>query len=127
MSHSPLALSRRHVLGDLYGRCDAVVSVPVYLNNEEGEMLGYADEGLGHYADAFLFHLPEDVCKRLATGHFNYSFGYEFADDTSSNGGDKRITLSSICLTGRPAATPAQPRTRKSKVEAVAEVAAVAD
>ena len=30
----------------------------------------------GKYADAFTFHLSEDVCKRLAGGQFTYSFDY---------------------------------------------------
>ena len=77
MTYSPLAIKRRQVLGDLYAVCDNVEMVPVHLDNAEGEKIGYVDESLGHYADAYLFHLPEDVCKKLSTGHYIYSFDYD--------------------------------------------------
>jgi hypothetical protein len=99
MSYSPLAIKRRHVLGDIYKNCDTVESIPVYLNDASGELLGHADESMGRYADAFLFHLSEDVCKKLSTGHYNYSFEY----DVLYNGEDKRrhIKLNSILLVGK--------------------------
>jgi hypothetical protein len=100
MTYSPLALKRRHVLGDLYARCENVVTVPVYLDNQEGEMIGYADESLGHYADAFLFHLPEDICKKLSSGHFLYSFNYDYIG-ASTAGKKRRIALTNICLTAK--------------------------
>jgi len=101
MSYSPLAIKRSYVLGDIYKNCDTVESVPVYLNNESGELLGHADESMGRYADAFLFHLPEDVCKKLSTGHYNYSFGY----DVLYNQTDKKrhIKLNHILLVGKEA------------------------
>jgi hypothetical protein len=114
MSYSPLALKRRHVLGDLYEKCDAVVSVPVYLDDHNGEMLGYADECLGHYADALSFHLAEDVCKRLASGHYIYSFGYEYSDPDAAPGRGRRVKLTHICLTGRKPVEPVGPRARKT-------------
>ena len=80
MTHSPLAIKRRHVLGDLYSKCDAVEQIPVYLESPDGELIGHVDEGLGHYADAYQFHIPEDVCKKLATGHYTYSFDYDYTD-----------------------------------------------
>ncbi len=58
MTYSPLAIKRRQVLGDLYSLCDPVEMVPVHLDNAEGEKIGHVDESLGHYADAYLFHLP---------------------------------------------------------------------
>lgn len=80
MSFSPLSLSRKHVLGDLYARCDqTTTNVPVYLIAEENELLGYAAESLGHYADAFTFHLSDDVCKRLSAGQYTYEFDLEHA------------------------------------------------
>ena len=61
MSYSPLTLARRHVLGNLYARCErSTKEVPVYLNDTDGERLGFVDESLGRYADAFTFHLPEE-------------------------------------------------------------------
>jgi hypothetical protein len=116
MMYSPLAIKRRHVLGDLYGKCDNIVSVPVYLENAEGEMIGYADESLGHYADAFLFHLPEDVCKKLSTGHFVYSFNYDFSNPKDTVPIRKRrVTLTSICLTGRKGPETASKPVQKVK------------
>jgi hypothetical protein len=110
MSYSPLTMKRKHVLGDLYDRCDAVQSVPVYKNDEEGELLGHVDESLGHYADAFTFHLAEEICKRLSAGYYSYSFGYEFAESKAPATGKRRIRLTSICIVeGKPVA-PVGPR-----------------
>ena len=114
MTYSPLAIKRRQVLGDLYAHCDAVESVPVYLENADGEKLGYADESLGHYADAYLFHLPEDVCKKLSTGHYIYSFDYDYSDPEAT-GRNRRITLNCIYLTGRKAPEPASRSSKKTR------------
>lgn len=100
MTYSPLAIKRRQVLADLYSICDAVEMVPVHLDTPDGEKIGYVDEGLGHYADAFLFHLPEDVCKKLSTGHYLYSFDYDYTDPEST-GRNRRIKINCIVLTGR--------------------------
>lgn len=100
MTYSPLAIKRRHVLGDLYAQCDSVEMVPVHLDNSDGEKIGFADESLGHYADAYLFHLPEDVCKKLSTGHYIYSFDYDYSDPDAT-GRHRRIKLNYIFLTGR--------------------------
>jgi hypothetical protein len=97
MTYAPLAIKRRHVLGDIYDRCDHVESVPVYMDDKSGEPLGYADESLGHFADAFLFHLPEMICKKLSTGHFDYVFDCEYIRSPSA-AGRKRIKLNGILL-----------------------------
>ena len=94
-------MSRRHVLGDLYPRCEAVVSVPVYLDGTGGEVLGYADQGLGHFADAFSFHLPEEVCKRLSAGYFTFAFDLDYADAGEPPGRGRRVRLNSISLIAR--------------------------
>jgi hypothetical protein len=105
MSYSPLTLARRHVLGTLYARCErSVKEVPVYLNGTDGEKLGFVDESLGKYADAFTFHLPEDVCKRLAGGQFTYSFDYNQISESGASAitpERRRIKLVSIFLTMR--------------------------
>ncbi len=98
MTYSPLAIKRRHVLGDIYDRCDHVESIPVYLDEKSDEPLGFVDESMGHFADAFLFHLPELVCKKLSTGHFDYIFDYEYAGRTAGNSSQKRIKLNGILL-----------------------------
>ena len=116
MSYSPLTLSRRHVLGDLYARCERTEEVPVYLNDAMGEKLGSADESLGKYADAFTFRLSEENCKKLAGGQFQYSLGYEFANrsDASLSPNRRRIKLTSISLTMRKGYEKPQPRAFRS-------------
>lgn len=105
MSYSPLTLSRRHVLGDLYTICERVSQVPVYLNDTAGERLGFVDESQGHYADAFTFHISEENCKKLAAGHFQYAFNYEFASRTDSRlpSHRRRVKLTSITFLARKA------------------------
>lgn len=99
MSYSPIAIKRHFVLGDLYDKCETIESIPVYMNSKSGELLGYADESLGRYADAFLFHLPEDICKKLSTGHFNYSFDYSYSGKEPNK--KKEIVLNYIILIGK--------------------------
>jgi hypothetical protein len=103
MGNQLVTMARRHVLGDLYSRCERAADVPVYLNDSTGEMLGHVDESLGEYADAFTFHLADDICKKLATGQFTYSFEYDYADgnDTATAPSKRRIRLSSISLVMR--------------------------
>ena len=112
MTYSPLSLSRRHVLGDLYGRCDPLAeSVPVYLAGlDEPELLGHVDQSLGHFADALTFQLADDICKKLSAGHYTYSFDYRFSDP-SQNGSRGRVVLTSVILTGRKAYQKPLPRT----------------
>lgn len=121
MAYSPVSISRRHVLGNLYSRCDAIESIPVYLRDDQGEMLGHVDQGLGHYADAFSFHLAEDICKRLSSGQFAYSFSYDYADENDSTDSGRRLRLNYICLT--PLSPPLKTSAKAVKTE-VAEVAA---
>ncbi|MEO5859781.1 MAG: hypothetical protein ABIR33_12620 [Pyrinomonadaceae bacterium] len=101
MTSGPISLSRRHVLGDLYSRCDVITSVPVYLNSVDGEMLGHVDQGLGHYADAFSFHLADDVCKKLSAGFFTYAFDYRYSDEATVEGQRKKVVLTAIFLIAR--------------------------
>lgn len=110
MASGPISLSRRHVLGDYYSRCDAIVSVPVYLDNSKGEMLGYADQALGHYADAFSFHLPDDICKKLSAGHFTYAFEFSYAERKATPGRHRRVKISSISLIARKSYEKPLPR-----------------
>jgi len=123
MITGPLSIARRHVLGDFHHRCESIVSVPVYLENAEGEMLGYADESLGHYADAFCFHLAEDVCKKLSSGHFTYSFDFEYSGDDGIPQSRRPIKLNSIMLVPRKGYAKPIPRHAKAAV-AAAETAA---
>lgn len=99
MSYSPLAIKRSHVLGDIYKNCEPIESIPVYLNEGSGELLGYVDESLGKYADAFVFHLSEDICKRLSSGHYNYWFDYEVLETQPDK--KRHIKLNYIILVGK--------------------------
>ena len=126
MSYSPLSLSRRHVLGDLYGRCEPIgEGVPVYLDGEAPELLGQADQCLGHYADAVSFHLSDDYCKKLSAGHFTYSFNYEHADPEEV--GRKRIKINSITLIARKAYQKPIPKNASKAKAAAAAVLAEAE
>ncbi|MGH9949747.1 MAG: hypothetical protein ACRD6X_21475 [Pyrinomonadaceae bacterium] len=101
MSNTTVSFSRRHVLGDLYHRCDSLTDqIPVYLADDDKTLVGFADEPLGHYADAMSFHLADDNCKKLSAGHFTYSLEYDHTDP-KAKGSRGRVTLNSIILTGR--------------------------
>jgi hypothetical protein len=101
MSYSPLAIKRHYVLGEIYKQCDPIESIPVYMNDQSGELLGYVDESLGHYADAFTFHLSETLCKQLSASHFDYAFGFEFSEKSDATAIKKRIKLNHILLVGK--------------------------
>lgn len=100
MQYSPLAIKRRYILGSLADKCDPINKIPVYLNDKSGEPIGFADESLGRYADAFLFHLPEDVCKKLSTNGYELDVDYVVSDE-ENNTGKERIKLNYIVLTSR--------------------------
>lgn len=104
-------MARRHVLGDLYGRCDSIKKVPVYLGavDKKPELLGYADESLGQYADAFSFHIADDMCKKLSAGQFTYSFDYDLTGP-ASGGVRRRIRLNSITLNARKGYPKPEPK-----------------
>ncbi len=103
MSYSPLAIKRSYVLGEIYNQCDPIESIPVYMNDQSGELLGHVDESMGHYADAFIFHLPETVCKQLSASHFDFAFGFEFCESADNAVNKKRIRLNHILLVGKKA------------------------
>ena len=98
MAYNSLTIKRSYVLGDIYKHCDPIESIPVYMTDQSGEPLGHVDESMGHYADAFTFHLSEAVCKQLSASHFDYAFGFEYTGDTEQTGAKKRIKLNHILL-----------------------------
>ncbi|MEP6923266.1 MAG: hypothetical protein ABI954_02270 [Pyrinomonadaceae bacterium] len=98
MSYSPLAIKRRNILGDLYPQCDTVSSIPVYMDDKSADPIGFVDESLGRYMDAFLFHLPEDVCKKLSSSSYDIIIDYDFSDQSGSSGENKRLKLNHILL-----------------------------
>jgi hypothetical protein len=105
MSYSPIAIKRSNILGKIYTQCDAIESIPVYLNDETGELLGYADESMGRYADAFLFHLPETICKQLSMSHYDYAFGFEYSQQKEPTPSKMRIKLNHVVLVGKQVAS----------------------
>jgi hypothetical protein len=116
MITGPLSFSRRHVLGDLYSRCEPLINVPVYLKDaEEKEEIGFADESLGQYADALSFHLAEDVCKKLSSGNFAFSFEYDLVDPSGRPAKPNRIKIISITLNPRQAYKKPPPKESSSK------------
>ena len=125
MATGPVSISRRHVLGDYYSRCDAIVSVPVYLDDSKGEMLGYVDQGLGHYADAFSFHLPDDVCKKLSSGHYSYAFECSYSERKAAPGRHRRVKIDSFSLIPRKNYEKPLPRRGAHIAETKAEPDAV--
>lgn len=102
MSFSPLTISRKHVLGDIYAKCETMTEdVPVYLLGEENELLGHADQSVGKYADAITFHLADDVCKRMSSGQYTYQFDLEHSAQIG------RVIIRSIFLkAGKPYEKP---------------------
>lgn len=76
LSLRTLTIARSHVLGSLHRRCERISHIFVFLEGDDSTPIGYADESLGVYADAFVFHLSEPVCKKLAAGQYTYSFEY---------------------------------------------------
>jgi hypothetical protein len=106
MQFSPLAIKRRYILGSLAEKCETVNEIPVYLNDKSAPPIGFADESLGRYADAFLFHLPEDVCKRLATNGYDLDVDYEVYQPGGQTKKSERLKLNHIILTSRVAKSP---------------------
>jgi hypothetical protein len=118
MAFSPLSLSRTHVLGDLYSRCEHASNIPVYLTETNGDMIGYVDESQGKYADAFTFYLSEEICKKLAAGHFMYSFDYEYAetDGSATSAAKRRVKLTSITLIMRKGYDKPVPKSAQKEI-----------
>jgi len=99
MQENQIVMARRHVLGELYGRCVSIDDdIPVYMAGDDHELLGHVNESLGHYRDAFSFFLGGDICRKLAAGHYAYTFDYAPIDSVRPNG---RLKLTSITLVGR--------------------------
>lgn len=98
MKYSPCAIKRRQILGSLYEKCAPVTDLPIYLQENTGDPIGKADETLGRYADAFLFHLPEDICKKLTVSHYNYDIDYTVLEQDAETNEIKLIQLNHITL-----------------------------
>lgn len=98
ITNSPVSLSRRHVLGDLYRRCETITDqVPVYLDGADRTLLGHANEQLGVFADAISFFLSDEYCKKLASGSFRFTVGYDVST-TAKSGSNRQVVVTSITL-----------------------------
>jgi hypothetical protein len=73
---------------------------------------------LGKYADAFTFHLSEENCRRLAGGHFTYSFDYHVSETIAAalTPRRRRIRLISIFLTMRKGYQKPIPRSERTEI-----------
>lgn len=127
MDHVSLSMARRHVLGNYYSRCeDLAEQIPVFVEPSEGteektaSLVGHVDQGLGHYADAYTFHLSPELCKQLSSGYFSYRIEFEFADPAAKNSRG-RIRLSSISLIARQSYSKPIPRARQTVKTEVAK------
>ncbi|HEX8289872.1 MAG TPA: hypothetical protein VF556_17965 [Pyrinomonadaceae bacterium] len=98
MSYNPLTIKRSNVLGNIYKQCDTIESIPVYMNDQSGELLGFVREDMGRYADVFTFHLSETVCKQLSSNHFEFAYDFDYSEKTTSPFNKKRIKLNHIML-----------------------------
>jgi hypothetical protein len=98
MTYNPLTIKRSSVLGDIYKQCDAIESIPVYMNDQSGELLGSVREDMGRYADVFTFHLSETVCKQLSSNNFEFAFDFDYSDKTPKAINKKRIKVNHIML-----------------------------
>lgn len=107
MANGLLSLSRRHVLGELYLKCEALTDeVPVFLQGEENELIGSVDQSLGSYADALTFHLEEAVCKKLASGQYAYEFDLDHGNERG------KVILRAVILKERKAYSKPLPSRR---------------
>jgi hypothetical protein len=97
MTYSPLTVKRRNVLGDLCEQCDAIESIPVYLNDVSEEPLGFVTEDTGRYVDVFTFYLSETVCKELSSNNYDYAFDFDYSEKTTQDT-KKRIRINHIVL-----------------------------
>lgn len=106
MEKNILNLKRRHILGNLYGKCENIdETIPVYLDALNDEPIGFADEALGRYTDAFSFHLPEAICKKLSSNGYVVAFDYDVSALNS-----KRYKINHFVLLPPPSALSAPKR-----------------
>ena len=101
MNINTVAFKRRNILGDLYKQCNAVDSIPVFLDDTNDASIGTLEESFNQNEDAFLFHLPHDICKKLLTNNYNIGLDFDFTDRTKNSKKDS-ITLNYVILAAKP-------------------------
>ncbi len=105
MNLNTVIFKRRRILGDLYDQCDAIESIPVYMNNTDEEPIGTVEESPATYGDAYVFKLPANICKAFAVGDYHIGVDYDFADKDKTAGSD-RIKLNHMILVAKQKAIP---------------------
>ena len=109
-----LTLKRKHVLGKLYEKCENIENIPVYLEDSAEESIGFADESMGRYVDAFVFHLPDTICRKLSSN------GYEvLVDWVASKTNSGKITINRFTL-GTPRSAVIAPVSKRASAETAA-------
>lgn len=99
MEKNLLSFKRRHILGNLYGRCENITTIPVYLDVVTEEPIGFADESMGQFADAYSFHLPEAICKRLSSNGYVVGIDYDVSAENN-----KKYKINHFILVAPPTA-----------------------
>jgi hypothetical protein len=105
MNLNTIAFKRRNILGELYKQCDAISTIPVYMNDTTDEPIGTVEETVDHFADAFLFHLPDNICKKLSNNSYDVGIDYDFTDKKRNSKND-RIKINHIILALKRGAEP---------------------
>ncbi len=105
MNLNTISFKRRNILGELYKKCDTVSSIPVYMNDKTEEPIGTVGDCADSYADAFLFHLPDHVCKKLSTNSYNIGIDYDLSEE-SKDLTNARIKLNCIILAVKQGSEP---------------------
>lgn len=113
-----ITLKRRTVLGELRQQCEAVGTVPVYINDTNDEPIGTVEDSADKYADALSFQLPDHICKKLSTNSYNIGVDYDYVGK-----GKDRIKINHIILAVKQGSEPI-PRRNDSfaRAEAAATV-----
>lgn len=105
MNLNTISFKRRNILGELYKKCDTVSSIPVYMNDKTAEPIGTVEDCADSYADAFLFHLPDHVCKKLSTNSYDIGIDYDLSEE-SKGLNSARIKLNCIILAVKQGSEP---------------------
>jgi hypothetical protein len=105
MNLNTISFKRRNILGALYKQCDTVECIPVYMNDTLDAPIGTVEENPNHYTDAFLFHLPDVVCKKLSTNGYDIGIDYDFTEKNRRSG-NNRIKVNHIILAVKQGSEP---------------------
>ena len=103
MNPNTVTLKRSNILGKLYKQCDKIGSIAVYMTDSSADPIGTAEESPNHYADAFLFHLPDAICKKLSNNNYDICVDYDFVNKNKVSDKDQ-VKLNHIILADKQGA-----------------------